>query len=294
VANITGAVANKFVMEGWNAVDQTCLRISKITPVRNFQQITTVSLTDSVRYEQLGADGEIKHGTLDELTYTNQADTYAKMLAITRKDIINDDVNAFASVPRKLGNGAIKLLNHIFWTEFLGAVTANFFGSGNSNINTGVADMSLGGLDATETVFMNQTNPDGTPLGLMPAILLVPTALKNKALTLMGSQLNALAITSYATGTGDANPFAGRFRVESSPYISVSSYTGSTSSAWWMLANPSDLAVIEIVALNGRVEPTVDSAEADFNTLGIQWRGYSDVGVNLQEYRAGVHADGTT
>jgi hypothetical protein len=294
VANITGAVANKFVMEGWNAVDQTCLRIAKITPVRNFHTITTVSLTDSLRYEQIGADGEIKHGTLDELTYTNQADTYAKMLAITRKDIINDDVSAFASVPRKLGNGAIKLLNHIFWTEFLGAVTANFFGSGNSNINTGVADMSLGGLDATETVFMNQTNPDGTPLALMPRILLVPTALKNKALTLMGSQLNALAITSYATGTGDANPFAGRFRVESSPYISVSSYTGSTSTAWWMLADPNELAVISIAALNGRVEPTVDSAEADFNTLGIQWRGYSDVGVNLQEYRAGVHADGTT
>jgi hypothetical protein len=59
-----------------------------------------------------------------------------------------------------------------------------------------------------------------------------------------------------------------------------------------MLANPAELAVIEIVALNGRVEPTVDTAEADFDQLGVQMRGYCDVGVNLQEYRAGVHADG--
>jgi hypothetical protein len=139
---------------------------------------------------------------------------------------------------------------------------------------------------------MNQTNPDGTPLGLMPAILLVPTALKNKALTLMGSQLNGSAITSYGAAVGDSNPFAGRFRVESSPYISNSSYTGYTSQAWWMLANPSEMAVIEICALNGRVEPTVDTADADFNTLGVQMRGYCDVGVNLQEYRGGVHADG--
>lgn len=291
IATIVSATANKFMMDGWNAVDQTCLRIAAIRNVRNFQQITTVSLTDSLRYDQLGPDGEIKHGTLDEITYTNQADTYARMLAITRKDIINDDTGALTSVPRKLGNGAIKLLNHIFWTEFLGAVGASFFASGNSNINTAVADMTVGGLDATETIFMNQTNPDGTPLGLQPAILLVPTALKNKALTLMGS-MGATYGTSYATAPGDANPFFGRYRVESSPYISNSSYTGYTSVAYWMLANPADLAVIEIAALNGRVEPQVDTADADFNTLGIQMRGYCDVGVNLQEYRAGVHADG--
>lgn len=291
IATIVSATANKFMMDGWNAVDQTCLRIANVRPVRNFQQITTVSLTDSLRYEQIGADGEIKHGTLDEVTYTNQADTYARMLAITRKDIINDDTGALTAVPRKLGNGAMKLLNHIFWTEFLSGVSASFFAAGNNNINTGVADMTVGGLDATETIFMNQTNPDGTPLGLQPAILLVPTALKNKAMTLMGS-MGATYGTSFATASGDANPFFGRYRVESSPYISNSSYTGYTSAAWWLLANPADLAVIEIVALNGRVTPTVDTADADFNTLGIQMRGYSDVGVNLQEYRAGVHADG--
>ena len=59
-----------------------------------------------------------------------------------------------------------------------------------------------------------------------------------------------------------------------------------------MLANPSELAVIAIAALNGRVEPTIETADADFNVLGVQMRGYSDVGVKRQEYRAGVHADG--
>lgn len=292
IATIVSATANKFMMDGWNAIDQTCLRIANIRSVKNFQQITTVSLTDSLRFEQIGADGEIKHGTLDEITYTNQADTYARMLAITRKDIINDDTGALTAAPRKLGLGAMKLLNHIFWTEFLALVGASFFASGNSNINTGVADMTVGGLDATETIFMNQTNPDGTPLGVSPAIILVPTALRNKAAQLMGSQGVAYDTSAYATAGGNANPFFGRYRVESSPYISNSSYTGYTSTAWWMLANPAELAVIEIVALNGRVTPTVDTADADFNTLGIQMRGYSDVGVKRQEYRAGVHADG--
>lgn len=291
ISTILSNTANKSLMTGWNSVDQTCLRISKIQAVRDFKQITVVSLTDSVRYEQIAGDGQIKHGTLGELTYTNQAATYAKMLAITRTDIINDDTSALTEVPAKLGRGAIKILNHIFWTEFLALVGANFFASGNSNINTGVADMTLGGLDATETIFMNQTNPDGTPLGLEPKIILVPTALKNKAITLMTSEKAAYG-TSYATAPGDGNPFQSRFRVESSPYISSSTYTGNTSTAWWMLADPMELPVIAIAALNGRVEPTVESADADFNTLGVQMRGYCDVGVKRQEYRGGVHADG--
>lgn len=290
ISTILSNTANKFLMEGWNAVDQTPLRIAAIQSVRDFKTITTVSLTDSVIFDKVGNDGEIKHGTLSEITYTNKADTYARMLAITRQDIINDDLGALTSVPRKLGAGAMKKLNDIFWAEYLGAVAANFFAAGNSNINTGVANMTTGGLSATEVIFMNQTNPDGTPLGIMPEILLVPTALKSAAYTLMNSEK---LIDGTATATqGDANVFRGRFRVESSPYISNSAYTGNTSVGWWLLADPSVLPVIAIAALNGRVEPVVETAEAEFSVLGVQMRGYSDVGVNLQEYRGGVYADG--
>jgi hypothetical protein len=33
--------------------------------------------------------------------------------------------------------------------------------------------------------------------------------------------------------------------------------------------------------LNGNETPTVEEADADFNTLGIQFRGYHDFGVDL-------------
>jgi hypothetical protein len=123
----------------------------------------------------------------------------------------------------------------------------------------------------------------------MPAILVVPTALKVPANTLMRSER---LITGASTTIGEANPYAGRFRVESSPYMSNASYTGYSAAAWYMIADPSEMPVIEIAALNGRVEPVVETADADFNVLGVQMRGYSDVGVTKQEYRAGVRADG--
>lgn len=290
LSNILSNIANKFLHEGWMAVDMTPLRIASIRSVSDFKQITTVSLTGDLQYLKVGQDGEIKHGTVSDMTYTNQVDTYARMLAITRKDIINDDLGALTAVPARLGRGAALKLNDIFWTEFLGLVGANFFASGNNNINTGAADMTIAGLTATEVIFMNQTDPDGKPLGIMPAILLVPTALKAAALNLMSSE--RLIDGSSTAKQGDANVYRGRFRVESSPYISNSSYTGYTSVGWWMLANPAEMPVIEIAALNGRVEPTVETADAEFNVLGVQMRGYSDVGVNDQEFRGGVYADG--
>ena len=150
--------------------------------------------------------------------------------------------------------------------------------------------MTIGGLTATETIFMDQTDPDGKPLGIMPSILLVPTPLKAAAIALTDPQ--SQLITGASATLSNVNVFRGRFLVVSSPYMSNTSYTGYSAAAWYMLASPSDLPVIEIAALNGRVEPVVETADADFNVLGVQMRGYSDVGVTKQEYRAGVRADG--
>jgi len=290
IPTILSNVANKFLRVGWNAIDMTPLRIAKVRSVNDFKQITTVSLTGDLSFEKVGAAGEIKHGTLGEQSYNNQADTYAKMLAITRKDIINDDLGALTSVPQRLGRGAALKLNDIFWTAFLDNASTSWFHADNNNVNTAVADMTIGGLAATETIFMNQTDYDSKPLGSQPAILLVPTALKSSARTLMASEL---VIDGTATGLqGNKNPFAGRFRVESSPYMSNAAYTGYSAAAWYMLADPEDLPFIEIAALYGRVEPVVETADASFNVLGVEMRGYSDVGVAKQEKKSGVRADG--
>jgi len=285
IPNILSNVANKFLRMGWDMVDMTPLRIAGIRNVTDFKTITTVSLCGDTEFRKVGAGGEIEHGDLGEVAYSNKADTYARMLAITRTDYINDDLGALTSVPKKLGRGGGLMLNKIFWTKFLN--NSAFFTSGRTNVNTAVADMSSGGLAATETIFLAQTDPDSQPLGVSPEILLVPTALKSPAKSLMDSEK-----VKGSTDGGDANIWKDRFRVESSPYMSNAAYTGYSAAAWYMLADPNEMPVIEIVALNGRVEPVVETADADFNVLGVQMRGYSDVGVEMQEYRGGVRADG--
>jgi len=277
---------NKFVREAFMNVDQTWRAISAVRPVNDFKQISTYSLTGDLDYEQIGPAGEIKHGTLGEETYTNQALTYAKLVAITRTDIINDDLGALMAVPRRLGRGGATKLNNVFWTMFLN--NSSFFAAGNNNVSAGA--LNTANLTAAEVVFMNQTDPDGQPLGAMPAILLVPPTLKNTALALMNSMLVVNGGTNTTIPSG--NVFEGRYRVASSPYMENASYTGNSTTAYYLLADPNDIPVIETVFLNGRDMPVVETAEAEFDTLGVQTRAYHDFGVNLQEYRGGVRSTG--
>ena len=89
-----------------------------------------------------------------------------------------------------------------------------------------------------------------------------------------------------------ANPHQGKFRAEVSRYLANSHYTGYSSKAWYLLADPADLPVIEVAFLNGQESPTIETAEADFIVLGIQMRGYHDFGVALQDPRGGVKMKG--
>ncbi|MDL5053350.1 hypothetical protein QQ056_07305 [Oscillatoria laete-virens NRMC-F 0139] len=137
---------------------------------------------------------------------------------------------------------------------------------------------------------MEQVDGDGKPIGVMPAILLVPPAL-----SAMASQLNkALEIrdTTANQKYPIANPHQGKYRAEVSRYLSNTTYPGNSSKAWYLLAAAGDLAVIEVAFLNGQESPTIETAEADFNVLGVQMRGYHDFGVALQDPRGGVKSKG--
>ena len=52
------------------------------------------------------------------------------------------------------------------------------------------------------------------------------------------------------------------------------------------------MAAIEIAYLRGKRTPTIESGEMSFNTLGMGWRCYWDLGVAMQDHRAAVKSKG--
>ncbi len=286
---ILSNVANKFLLDGFTSAEATWRNIARIGSVNDFKQITRYRLVGNMTYEKVAPGGEIKHGKMGEEKFTNQADTYGKMIAIDRRDLINDDLGAITAVPQELGRGAAQSLNDLFWTTFLDH--AAFFTAGNKNLLVGAdTGLSIDALSKAEVMFNEQLDSAGKPLGIAPAILLVPTAL-----TAIGSALvKATEIRENTVGAKYPifNPHQGKFRVEMSRYLNSPGIAGGSAKAWYLLAEPRDLAAIEVVFLNGQESPVIESSEADFATLGIMLRGWHDFGIAKQDPRAAVKAKG--
>lgn len=289
IGSILSNVANKFLLDGFFSVERTWRNITAVRNVNDFKTVTSYRLVGRDQYEQVQPGGELKHGTLGEEKYENRADTYGLMLSIDRRDIINDDLDAITTVPRKLGRGSGLKINDVFWSTFL--ANSGFFKTANKNYITGATTaLSIDGLTEGEVKYMDQVDGDGKPIGVMPAILLVPTALSATGSQLLKS--TELRDTTASTKYPVSNPHQGKFRVEVSRYLSNAQYTGNSSKAWYLLAESTDLPVIEVAFLNGQESPTIETAEADFNTLGVRMRGYHDFGVALQDPRGGLKAKG--
>lgn len=286
LSGILSNTANKYLVKGFDAVENTYERISSWRPVKDFKQITGYRLNGGFEFLEVGPDGELTHATTSEDSFTNQAKTHGIMYSITRTDIINDDLGALIVIPMRIGRGGALKVNTVFWTEFLN--NSSFFTSGRGNYASGSGSaLGIDGLTAADLLFRNQTDPDGKPTAIAPKILLVPNAK-----FILAKQLMVSTKLKGSTDGPDENPFSGMYNIENSAYLSNSSFTGHSSTAWYLLADPNDMPVIERVYLNGVKKPTVESADANFNILGVEMRGYFDFGMTKQEYRGGVKMAG--
>jgi hypothetical protein len=293
LSGILGNTANKFLLTGFMNVEDSWRQISATRSVNDFKTATSYRLTGDLQFIEVGPTGEIKHGEVDESSYTNQAKTYARMFSISRTDLINDDLGALTSIPRRIGRGAALKLNDVFWTAFMD--NSSFFTSGRANYISGsTTNLAVAGLTAGVLAFRKLNDPDGKPLGMVPRILLVPPDLEVLAEELFVSTNINTGGAATLDKVPNRNVFAAKYRPVVSQYLSNASYTGYSVTAWYLLADPNDMATIEVAFLNGRQTPVVESADADFNTLGIQLRGYFDFGAAKTEYLAGVMSKGAS
>lgn len=290
-------LANKEILTGYTEEDQTWREVATVKSVSDFKEITSYRLLDNMEYEELPKHGEMKHGKVGEESYTRQVRTYAKMFMLDRVDIINDDLAAFDDLRTKVGGGAARALNTIFWTRFMD--NAAFFTAGRANYITG-ADSVLGldgvGLQKGITAFRKLRTPaaDGKKrvVGGRPEILLVPPELEFIAQRIFQSTNVNSGGAATADSIPDANIHAGKYRPVVCDWLSDADFTGNSSTAWYLFRAPRNLAAVVVSFLNGQQNPTVDMAEADFNQLGVQFRGYHDFGVDLAEYLAGIKSKG--
>jgi HK97 family phage prohead protease len=279
IADILSSTVNKFLLAGFDSVENAWRSISSVRSVNDFKTVTQYRLNGGFVFQEVQNGGELKHAAASDEKRTISADTYGIMTSVTRTDLINDDLGALTAVPQRIGRGGALKLNSVFWTAFTD--DSSFFTTAKGNKKTSATALGLAGLKEALALYRKLLDPDGNPIAVQPRVLLVPVDLEVTAAELM----NSVQISSGATGgQPSTNVFAGRYEVVSSTYL-------SNTADYYLLASPADLPVMEVAFLNGVQSPIVETAEADFNLLGVQMRGYFDFGVAKAEDKAGVKMD---
>ena len=278
--NLPGILSNainKRIKAGWDYAEDSWRKIADITSVSDYKQFSTYVLNSKGDYEEVANGGTIPTGELAETGYSNQLKRYGLMFSIDEMDIINDDLNAINQRAFQFGRKASLKLNKVFWTLF--QADTDFFKSANNNVITGAGALSADSLAKLVKAFRKQTDVNGDILGYEPRILLVPAALEVEAQKLYddAETRDTTASKQYLTG----NPWRGKFTPVASAYL-------TSDDDYYLLADPTIAATMQVAFLNGQQAPVVESNPTNFDTFGISYRGKFSFGVAFMDTKAGI------
>lgn len=298
LTGILSNVANKALIDAYQQVQVTWPKFCAVRQHTDFKSNTRYRLDSSGAFTKVAQDGELKHVGLTDDTYTNQLDTYGAIIALTRQMQINDDLGAFMQIPTILGNmAAIRTEEAVF--VLLLSNPSSFFHANNRNLATGAGSaLGISSISTAEQKFLDQIDPNKKPILISPVGILVPSTLKVAAETIYSERMLIAGTATEAQPA--ANPHAGKYPVVASPYLNNTAIkdqdgatiTGQSSTAWYLFADPAIRAAIAVAFLNGQQTPTIQSAETDFSTLGMQWRAVHDFGVGMEDPVAMVKSNG--
>lgn len=296
---ILSNLLNKSLLASFLAVPTASEQFCGAQDLNDFKIATRYRLSSAGILEKVGKDGELQDFTLGEESWTNQLDTYGKKLTLDRQTMINDDLDAFTNIPRLIGRQSALAVEQAVFTSLLSNPsdgTNNFFSAPHANYLTGAGSaLSIAALAAAVPLFLKQTDAQGQPIVLAPAILLV-----GPENIILADQLykdtNVVTIFGAGSGSGKAvpqsNPHAGKYRPVQSPYVSNNLAAGGSTTRWWLLSNPADVPLLSVGYLKGQRTPTISQVMTDIQILGFSWQCYFDFGVGLVDWRAGVMNDG--
>jgi phage major head subunit gpT-like protein len=271
---ILANVANKTLRQGYEEAPQTFASFVRRVQVADFKQISRTQLGDAPKLEKVGENGEYKSGKVSEAAEKYSVETFGKIIGVTRKTLVNDDMDAFSRLPEMFGRSARDLESELIY----GIIAANplmadgnaLFSSAHGNLGT-AAVIGVPSISEARSKMRLQKGLDNKFLNLMPKTLLVPTVLETAAEQFVGPIM--------PNQVGQANPFTGKFGIIAEPRLD-----GISATAWYLLAAITQCDIFELATLIGQDGPTLSTKDG-FNVDGVQFKVSYDVGVKAIDWR---------
>lgn len=197
---------------------------------------------------------------------------YGRRLDLTWEALVNDDLDAFRSIPDRLAKAARRSEDKFAVGLHVDAngPHASLYTSGNKNIvnaaNAGAGfsannpPLSVDAIQQAMVVLANQKDADGEPITIDGVELVVPPALEVVANNIVNATV--LRTTTKGGNTGGelevANWLNRKLRVSVASYIPTIASTANGNSSWFLFANPgTGRPALEVGFLRGYEQPAL-------------------------------------
>lgn len=295
--------ANKRLMWGYGEVSANWRRYARTYSVPDFKPQTFVRLTEMQDLLPVPEGGEYKDSEIGEIVGPSfSVDTYGRLFSLTRKAIINDDLNQLRDRPAAMGRAAARSVSK--------SIVGKLEAPGNAYDGVPVFDASHGNLltsplDETSladaiTKLRLQTDPNGNRIGLTPAFLLVPAQLE---LTTRRILTSTTVPQPYGTGGQATTPDYGRGNAHLSQLVQLNYAVENfltDANDWYLFADPNEAPVLAVGFLNGKDTPDIFLRDPGMrNVLGgsdpysmefdeIVWKIRHEWGTGIWDWRGAV------
>lgn len=210
------------------------------------------------------------------------ASTKGNVINVSRKMIVNDDLGAFTRLAAMLGRAAARSIESDVYAMFaLNSGAGPTMGDGNPLFHASHGNIAATGgaptvalIDAARVQMATQKDPQGNDfLDLRPYLWLGPIGL--------GGTIRVVNDAQFDVDVSNKFQVPNRVRGLFSKVVDTPRMSGTP---WYMLANPMDEPVFEVVFLDGVQTPYLET-DMSFMVDGMQWKIRLDYGVGAIGWR---------
>jgi hypothetical protein len=213
--------------------------------------------------------------------YTRQLAKYGGQFDLSWESVVNDALGAFSDIPQRFADAA--LYTEAFNVTSLYAAAAGpnplLFGApiadaadGANVTNVGALPLTIANLETTIGLMAAQRDAQGKPLGIRAAHLVVPPMLELTARAILTSAVREWIPAAAAPATvpmpaANVLPQMG-LQLHVDPLLPVIDLSGNGNGTWYLFAEPSRIAAIQLDYLRGYEQPEIVMKASDKVTTG--------------------------
>jgi len=287
---ITESVVGKAAMKGFTSQPSIWSDICSVGSVSDFKTVTRVGLSENADLPLKPEGGEYQMSKFSDRKESGYVSRYADGTALTEEAMVNDDIGILTTIPFRKGAAAMRVPEQLLFAVINTPPTLNasgyaWFSTSNSpNNDMNHADgLTTGNLSDAIARFKSAQPPvhgvESTTdyCDIMPKVLLTHTDEEMTAKIIVNS--SSLPQTSMSSGV--YNP------IKDLNLMTRASSRLTSSTSFYLFADPNLYPVIEMLFLNGRVAP-----ETFVDRLvvidGVLFRIRMDCGIIVLEHRTAL------